>query len=104
MVPSDEERAMSTPFPLTSRQPKQPGRVAMPAVGRRTSAMRVSLPERLHQGTDLLWTGTAAASDDLEPFLPPATSVGDKLIGRWYGRPVPLVAQVGPPIRVHPER
>jgi peptidoglycan glycosyltransferase len=87
-----------------SREPKQPGRAAMPAVRRRTSAMRVSLPERLHQGTDLLRTGTAAAPDDLEPFLPPATSVGDKLIGRWYGRPVPLVAQVGPPIRVYPER
>jgi hypothetical protein len=76
----------------------------MPASRRRTSATRVGLPERLHQGTDLLGTGPAAAADDLKPFLPPAPRVGDKLIGRGYGRPVPLVAQVGPPIGVRAER
>src|ERR671917_417084 len=89
---------------MTSREPGQPGRPAMPAVRRRTRAMRVSLPERFDQGADLLGTGPAAAADDLEPFLPPASRVGDKLIGRRYGRPVPFVAQVRPPIRVRAER
>ena len=96
---------MSAPIPVdvARAQATWQGREASSAEGY-ASAMRVSLPERLHQGADLLRTGTAATADDLEPFLPPATSVSDKLIGRWYGRPVPLVAQVSPPIRVRAER
>src|SRR3954454_22920528 len=65
---------------------------------------RARLPERLHQGTDLLRTGTAAAAEDLEPFLPPAAGVGNKCVGRRYGRPVPLISQVLPPIRVRAKR
>src|SRR5688500_5904214 len=89
---------------MTLREPKQPGTAAMPAVRRRTRDTLVSLPERLHQGTDLLGTGPAAAADDLESFLPPASRVGDKRIGRRYRRPVPLVAQVRPPVRVRTKR
>ena len=64
----------------------------------------ISLPERLHQGADLLGTGAAAAADDLHAFVDPAAGVGDKLVGRRAGRPVPLVAQVGAPVGVGAER